>query len=85
MSSDRCPTCGTPKGQMPVPPEPPVGTWVRDRFGGTSFHQQGGGWGDPGTMPFGKWEAMWLARGPLVECGPWGRALSQPGPVGEGS
>lgn len=71
-----CPACGTNVNHHcpgPTPLEPPVGTWVRDRFGGTSMRQPGGGWGAPGTMPLGKWEAMWAARGPLVECAPWGR------------
>lgn len=57
-----------------VPPEPPVGTWVRDRHGGLSMRQQDG-WGEPGIMPFGKWEAMWQARGPYEVCGPWGAPL----------
>lgn len=57
-----------------TPPEPPVGTWVRDRHGGLSMRQEGG-WGEPGIMPFGKWEAMWEARGPYVVCGPWGAPL----------
>lgn len=70
-----CPTCGQVMGGM-VPPEPPVGTWVRDRFGG-STQRQSAGWGQPGMMPFGKWEAMRSHRGPLVECGPWGRPLEQ--------
>ena len=51
--------------------EPPVGTWVRDRFGGVSM-RQAEGWGEPGMEPFGKWEAMWDARGPFTECGRWG-------------
>lgn len=51
--------------------EPPIGTWVRDRFGGTSM-RQGDGWGNPGVMPFGRWQAMWDARGPYEICGPWG-------------
>lgn len=60
----------------PAPvPEPPIGTWVKDRFGGTSKRQADGGWGQPGMMPFGKWDAMWEARGPLVICGPWGADL----------
>lgn len=58
-----------------IPPEPPVGTWVKDKHGGTSL-RYAEGWGQPGTMPFGRWEAMWEARGPLVECGPWGRELN---------
>jgi hypothetical protein len=64
----------------PVPPEPPVGTWMKDKYGGVTRRQHGnsalgGGWGLPGMMPFGKWEAMWEARGPYVECGEWGRPL----------
>lgn len=57
----------------PVPPEPPVGTWMRDKYGALSL-RQGDGWGLPGFWPFGKWEAMWEARGPYVECEPWGRS-----------
>ena len=57
--------------------EPPVGTWVRDKHGTTSYRQMGGGWGQPGMMPLGRWEAMWDARGPYELCGPWGRALSE--------
>ena len=72
MSTERCPTCRRPYKPEDVPPEPPVGTWIRDRFGGTSMRQEGG-WGQPGVMPFGQWAAMWRARGPLLECGPWGR------------
>lgn len=76
MSEDdgTCPTCGAAWTGYP-PPEPPVGTWVKDRHGGTSYRQAGGGWGQPGVMPFGRWEAMWEARGPLVACGPWGADL----------
>ncbi|WP_193510433.1 hypothetical protein [Cryobacterium sp. BB736] len=51
--------------------EPPVGTWVRDRHGATSYRQPAG-WGEPGTVPTGQWKAMWDARGPYVICGPWG-------------
>lgn len=54
--------------------EPPVGTWVRDRFGGTHL-RQGMGWGEPGTLPLAQWDAMWEGRGPLVECGPYGKDL----------
>lgn len=56
------------------PPEPREGTWVIDRFGSVSV-RRGEGWGEPGMMPFGKWEAMWEARGPLLECGEWGAPL----------
>ena len=67
------------------PPEPPVGTWVKDRHGGTSQRRQWTvengvqrtGWGQPGFEPFGKWRDMWAARGPLVECGPWGEDLPE--------
>jgi hypothetical protein len=58
-----------------VPPEPPVGTWVRDRHGGTSQRQREG-WAAPGIVPLGRWPDMWKARGPLVPCGPWGAELS---------
>lgn len=49
-----------------VPPEPPVGTHVRDRHGAhhTRFKT---GWASPGMMAFGNWALMWEARGPLVE------------------
>ncbi len=67
-----CPHCGNYVAYIPHPPEPPVGTWVRDRHGAVSMRHEGGGWAPPGFMTFGKWEAMWAARGPLVECGPWG-------------
>lgn len=70
-SNMKCPTCGRDGYPGGAPPEPPVGTWVRDRFGGISYRQREG-WGQPGIMPFGIWEAMWEARGPLIECGPWG-------------
>lgn len=52
--------------------EPPVGSWVRDKYGATSYRQKDG-WGQPGMMPYGKWEAMWDARGPYEICKPWGR------------
>lgn len=66
----RCPHCGYDLG-LEVPPEPPVGTWMRDRHGGIELRQKDG-WGVPSTMPYGRWEAMWRARGPYVPCGPWG-------------
>jgi hypothetical protein len=69
MNESACPNCG--HRFTPVPPEPPVGTWMRDKFGGVT-QRQTDGWGQPGMMPFGKWEAMWEARGPYVECEPWG-------------
>jgi hypothetical protein len=78
MAKHTCPFCQCDDPQAVkkfVPPEPPVGTWVKDRHGGTSYHQTPGGWGQPGIMPFGRWEAMWLARGPLEVCGPWGADL----------
>lgn len=78
MPEYHCSNCGH-VGQVEAvaPPQPPVGTWVKDRFGGTSFHAVQDGWGAPGLMPFGKWEAMWHARGPLIVCGPWGRPLEE--------
>ena len=63
--------------------EPPVRTWVRDRYGATTMRQLEG-WGQPGVMPFGKWEAMWDARGPYTECGRWGGQLEpKPEPLDE--
>lgn len=84
MGADHCPTCGQRTENAPgaCPPEPPVGTWVRDRFGSLSVRQKGGGWGAPGIMPFGVWEAMWAARGPLVECGPYGADPAAALPIG---
>lgn len=85
MTTHTCPECGYTEeidweaedaARKAIPPEPPVGTWVKDRFGATSqrrTYQGLTGWGEPGIMPFGEWKAMWKARGPLVECGPWGR------------
>jgi hypothetical protein len=73
-----CPVCGS---ATVIPPEPPDGTWVRAvnmRPGATkrmTTQRRGSGWGEPGTMPFGKWEAMWQSWGPLEACGPWGADL----------
>lgn len=76
--STTCPNCGYHLDAQGAPPlEPPVGTWVKDRFGAAHMRRRDSdgniGWGEPGFYSFGKWEAMWEARGPLVECGPWGR------------
>lgn len=71
-----CKACGGTGMAMP-PPEPPVGTWVKDRHGGVTMRHAGGGWAPPGFAPLAKWEPMWLARGPLVECGPWGVDLEE--------
>ena len=67
-----CPTCGQ---TLPgAPPEPPVGTWVRDKHGAVSVRNRDGWAPAPsGFFGTGRWEAMWQARGPLVECAPWGR------------
>lgn len=76
MSTHRCSNCGHVDeiSSSVVPPEPPEDTWVKDRHG-AAHHRKGDGWGSPGFYYFGKWEAMWNARGPLVECGPWGQDL----------
>lgn len=63
-----CPKCG----YTSPPPEPPVGTWVKDKYGATHEHAKDGWRAGPGFMAAGKWEAMWNARGPLVECGAYG-------------
>ena len=51
--------------------EPPVGTWAKDKFGG-SVRRYPDGWSTPGFAPTGVWVEMWDARGPYVKCGPWG-------------
>jgi len=78
-----CPSCGHRFEAVQVPPEPPVGTWIKDRHGGVTYRQHDGsngegGWAPPGFMPFASWAAMWAAHGPLVECGPWGREKEEP-------
>lgn len=72
----KCPTCGA---QMSHPPtEPPIGTWVKDRHGAVAVRtidsEGRDGWAPApsGFYAFGRWTSMWDARGPLVECGPWG-------------
>lgn len=61
-----------------IPEEPPVGTWVRDRHGATHVRTTDvdgrTGWAaaPTGFYAYGEWAAMWQARGPLVECPPWG-------------
>lgn len=62
------------------PPEPGVGTWMRDRYGATTMRQESG-WGQPGVMPLGRWTVMWATRGPYVECGPWGTDLPASAPA----
>lgn len=73
---NKCPKCGYSEAPPEAPPEPPLGTWVRDRFGGISQRRIDSdgqdGWGLPGFYSGGKWEMFWNARGPLVECPPWG-------------
>lgn len=50
-----------------------MGTWVKDRHGGTHYRRSDGWSSAPeGFYAFGVWEDMWQGRGPLVECGPWG-------------
>ncbi|HVQ18918.1 MAG TPA: hypothetical protein VMT27_07770 [Actinomycetes bacterium] len=74
----RCPQCGDEVNHScpgVCPPEPPIGTWVKDRHGGTSHRGENGSWGSPGMYYLANWERMWQARGPLVECGPWGGPL----------
>lgn len=69
-----CPTCHQEVPALTIPVEPPVGTWVKDRHGAASVRNKDG-WA-PALTGFyggGRWEAMWEARGPLVECGPYGR------------
>lgn len=79
MSEVVCPECGNRFAPTQEPlPEPPLGTWVRDRHGGVSVRiidsYKNDGWAPAphGFYAGGKWDAMWQARGPLVECPPWG-------------
>lgn len=71
----RCSHCGS---TLVIPDEPPLGTWVKDRFGGThvrivdSDRRDGWAVSPSGFYAFGQWEAMWEGRGPLEVCGPWG-------------
>jgi hypothetical protein len=72
MSDERCPRCGYER-PAPCPPEPPIGTWVKDRHGASFMRINDRGWGaGPNGYPGAQWSSMWEARGPLVECGPWG-------------
>lgn len=76
---ESCPTCHRPFSETDIPPEPPNGSWVKDKYG-SATQRRGDGWAPPGYMPFAKWEAMWAARGPLVPCGPWGAPLTEADP-----
>ena len=73
-SHNICPVCK--QKTLFVPPEPPLGTWVKDRFGCTAvrmFDCDGReGWSQPGFYALASWPSFWKARGPLKECGPWG-------------
>jgi hypothetical protein len=76
-----CSNCGHDMGDDPwcaegVPPEPPIGSWVKDRYGGISHRGENGSWGQPGMYYLASWVPMWNARGPLVPCGPWGNEES---------
>lgn len=62
-----CQTCSCDDPSF-VPPEPPVGSWVKDRFGATHKRMTLEGWGTPGFYASGRWAAMWAARGPLTPC-----------------
>lgn len=63
-----------------TPPEPAVGTWVKDKYGAVAVRiidsDRRDGWAPApsGFYATGKWDAMWTARGPLVPCEPWGIA-----------
>jgi hypothetical protein len=67
-----CPNCGfapTP------PPEPSLGTWMRDQHGEVlAPHRcrRERRLGDAGLLLRRVWDAHWAAHGPLIECGPWG-------------
>jgi hypothetical protein len=64
---DHCPRCGYDLTQIvPVPPEPPVGTIVKDRHGVLISRYPNGHWGESGMVPMALWEPMWQAHGPLI-------------------
>lgn len=72
-----CRLCGSDLADRPIPPPPPIGRWVKDRYGAAHIRTPDGNWASaPSREGFGKWEAMWEARGPLTECGPWGREIN---------
>ena len=77
----RCENCGHEQS-TPAPPEPPVGTWVKDRHGAASLRhidsEGNDGWAPaPNFMALAQWKAMWKKRGPLTECGPYGTELQR--------
>ncbi|MFE6967215.1 hypothetical protein ACFVAJ_19185 [Agromyces sp. NPDC057679] len=74
MTSDDFQYLGPAPAAISRSNEPPVGTWVMDRHGAATYRQESG-WGEPGFAPLGVWTSMWDARGPYVECGPWGMSL----------
>jgi hypothetical protein len=75
VATSTCPRCGS---HVTIPPEPPVGTWVKDRHGATHYRTENGRWAaaPTGFLAGGIWSAMWEARGPLVKCGPYGCSVS---------
>jgi hypothetical protein len=80
-----CPCCGHLHPATPwAPPEPPIGTWVKDKQDAAHVRIKDVdgrvGWASSvgSTYAFGKWEAMWEARGPLTVCGPYGADLPDP-------
>ena len=67
-----CPNCGTGI-PAPAPVEPAIGTWVKDRNGVASVRNSDGWAPAPtGFYGTGKWEEMWAAHGPLIECASYG-------------
>lgn len=64
-----CWNCGVEVGTPP--PEPPRGTWIRDKYGALSVRiidsDKRDGWApaEHGFYATGRWDAMWRARGPL--------------------
>jgi hypothetical protein len=62
---EKCPKCGYTDPQY-IPPEPPVGTRVRDKTGALVRRYSNGLWAQPGCVPLAQWEPMWQAWGPLT-------------------
>jgi hypothetical protein len=65
MSHKRCPNCGFDL-VVQVPPQPPIGTTVRDKTGALITRAKDGHWGESGMVPLASWEPLYRKWGPLV-------------------
>ncbi len=67
-----CPYCGNNVSHIAyTPPEPPLGTWIEDKYGAKAVRiidsDGHDGWAphESGFYACARWENMWEARGPL--------------------